>query len=101
MPQRSLGVNDNSYSISRVFRYPSDLFICLSCFPWFSIPGAGLPEMMHGAECRIVLALPRHVLGRMGYHVLLIGINNQEYGINEVLADIQKKKNSKCIPDRQ
>lgn len=88
MPQRSLGVNDNSYSISRVFRYPSYLFICLSCFPWFSIPGAGLPEMMHIAECRIVLAVPRLVLGRMRFYVLLIGLNNQEYGINEVLAFI-------------
>lgn len=48
--------------------------------------------MMHVAECRIVLAVPRHVLGRMGYYVLLIGINNQEYRINEVLADFLKKK---------
>lgn len=47
--------------------------------------------MMHVAECRIVLAVPRHVLGRMGYYVLLIGINNQEYRINEVLADFLKK----------
>lgn len=64
--------------------------ICLSgclAFPWFSIPGAGLPEMLHVAECRIVLAVPRHVLGRMGYCVLLININNQKYGINEIWAE--------------
>lgn len=42
--------------------------------------------MMHVAECRIVFAVPRHVLGRMGYSVPLISINNQEYGINEILS---------------
>lgn len=55
--------------------------------------------MMHVAECRIVLAVPRHVLGRMGYYVLLIGINNQEYGINEGLADFLKIF-FKCLPDK-
>lgn len=55
--------------------------------------------MMHVAECRIVLAVPRHVLGRMGYYVLLIGINNQEFGINEVLADFLKK-NFKVYPSQ-
>lgn len=42
--------------------------------------------MMHVGEGRTVLAVPRHVLGRMGYSVLLIGINNQEYGASEILA---------------
>lgn len=42
--------------------------------------------MMHVAECRIVLAVPRRVLGRMGYYVLLTNINNQKYKINEIRA---------------
>lgn len=41
---------------------------------------------MHVAECRIVHPVPRHVLGVMRYPVLLIGINNEKYGINEILA---------------